>query len=126
MPHTATKIRVKGIPPYPGLALGRPCFYQGISHRVDPVDGRAVPRVERLHEALAWLAQRLTTLARKADEQLGSEAGDIFRAHRVILGDPALPQRLFEAVDEGGVDPERAVERDLVSDKHASEERWRC
>lgn len=114
MRHTiTTEIRVNGMPLSPGLALGRPCFYEP-SLRSAALDCRSVAdEGKRLCEALGWMTDRLAILAAKADENLGREAGDVFRTHCVILEDPDLQQRLFEAIEIAGLDAERAVEKEL-------------
>lgn len=111
MHYMANEIWVKGTPLSPGFALGRPCFYKPSLPRPDPVNRGPSHEGKRLDETLAWMTERLAILAQKAEKKLGTEAGDVFRAHQAILGDPALRQRLFDAVASRGLDADGAVER---------------
>ena len=102
---------MRGVSLAPGIAIGRACFLQleapCFFDRVLPEYSEAA----RLIKALALLVERLAQLAQNANAQLGSQVGDIFLAHRLIIEDQSLQQFLLDLVERDGLGAEQAVEK---------------
>ena len=110
----SAETRLKGVPLAPGVAVGRPCFYE--MHHAEP---DSTPRAstqletERLSNSLRWLARQRSVLARKAEAKLGPEHAGIFEAHRLMLADEAFQSQLLRLIQEDGCSAEEAVEIEL-------------
>jgi phosphotransferase system enzyme I (PtsI) len=114
MHHASTEITLSGVPLSPGVAVGRACLHR--YQRIGCVAGGKTglqPESRRLEESLDRMIRRLQELARQADARLGPEEAGIFVVYRMVLEDPGLRRRLFEAVEEGGLGAEEAVEAQL-------------
>jgi len=111
----STETRLKGIPLAPGVAVGRPCFYE--THKTTPASA-ALPagpqrEIQRLIDSLRWLARQRSVLARDAEAKLGLEYAEIFEAHRLMLADESFRSQLVHRIKETACSAEEAVQIQL-------------
>ncbi len=111
MHNGATETRLRGIPLCPGVAAGRVCLYVHSLPCADRLTDQS--QAQRLQAAIEWLDGRKAVLAREAEARLGALAAEIFQAHRMILADEALLDRLFGSIHSEGLTAEAAVEREF-------------
>jgi phosphoenolpyruvate-protein phosphotransferase len=107
----------KGIPLAPGVAVAR-------AYRVDQGTGTCTPRrleasdlpaeLSRFERASAAAAQELDATIVRVAGQLGEAQTAIFRAHRALLGDPALADKVKSAILQGGANICSAVQTVLA------------
>jgi phosphoenolpyruvate-protein phosphotransferase len=84
--------------------------------RREPVhlDASAVPaEVARFDEACTRAAEALDTVIARVARQVGEEEAGIFRAHRLLLRDPALAGKVRSAIAEHRIDAASALHRTL-------------
>jgi len=93
----------------PGVALGEACFYHAGELARNDACGRGTNEAQRMREALATVAEQLQNLARDADAKLGHEAGDVFRAHGMMLDDAGLQRSLMAALEHSDESAQSAV-----------------
>jgi len=112
--HLSVETRLKGAALAPGVAVGRPCFYE--SQHAEPDSAyRAGSQheTERLGNALRWLARQRSVLARDAEARLGLEYAEIFAAHRLMLADESFQSQLLRVIKEKGCSAQEAVATEL-------------
>ncbi|MEA2080097.1 MAG: putative PEP-binding protein, partial [Pseudomonadota bacterium] len=108
------EMRLQGVPLSPGVALGRVCRHLHVAPGSHPyTDVGQMHEWARLEKALTWMSQRLQQLAQEAETRLGQAEADIFQAHRMILEDEELQQRLFDAIELNGSSAREAVRTEL-------------
>ncbi len=112
MSYASTEITLSGVPLSPGVAVGRACLHR-YRHTAGPVRGESGRESHRLRQTLDRMTRRFQDLASQADRRLGPEEAAIFVVYRMVLEDHGLRSRLFEAVEEGGLGAEAAVETQL-------------
>lgn len=83
----------------PGLGFGRACFYHA-PERQSPYAQHVEGKPVRLHGIMQDIATHLDQLSREADARLSTTAGDIFRAQRMLVEDPALIRTLENTLAE--------------------------
>ena len=107
----AAETRLKGVALAPGVALGRACFYARRSAEPDTTaPAGPLQQVQRLDNALNWLARERSVLARQAGARLGPEHAEIFEAHRLMLSDECFRSRLVRSIQDNDRSAEAAVE----------------
>ena len=110
----AAETRLKGVALAPGVALGRACFYARRSAEPDTTaPAGPLQQVQRLDNALNWLARERSVLARQAGARLGPEHAEIFEAHRLMLSDECFRSRLVRSIQANDRSAEAAVETAL-------------
>ncbi|MBV9123878.1 MAG: phosphoenolpyruvate--protein phosphotransferase [Planctomycetes bacterium] len=97
----------KGTPLAPGVAVARAyCVDQNPGAcSPSPLDSTDVPaEVARFQDACAAAGQELDANIARVAEQLGESQAAIFRAHRLLLQDPALVGKVQAAIRERRLD----------------------
>jgi phosphoenolpyruvate-protein phosphotransferase len=107
---------IKGVPVSPGVAVAR-------AYRVDEVLARqdaaaieaAAPSAEvtRFESAIAAAAAELDAIVERVSEQVGEHEAAIFRAHRMLLRDPALIGKVTARILEDQMDAGSALQATL-------------
>jgi len=112
--RSSAETRLKGVPLAPGVAVGRPCFYE-LHHAEPDSASQAGPQREtqRLGNSLRWLARQRSVLARKAEARLGPAHAEIFDAHRLMLADESFQSQLLRVIEVKDCSAEEAVETEL-------------
>src|SRR5262245_58445003 len=107
----------KGVPVSPGVAVAR-------AHCVQPIQaprGSAAPldvaalsgEVRRFERALSAAARDLDETIARVARQVSEDAAAIFRAHRLLLRDPTLTQKVSAAVRERRIDAAAALSQTI-------------
>lgn len=108
--------RLRGVPLSPGIALGRPCFYEHRCAGAGPASATCPGQeTRRLQDALTWLERQRSELARQAQARLGREHAEIFEAQRMMLADESFHSQLAASIEEHGCSAEQAVQTVLDS-----------
>jgi phosphoenolpyruvate-protein phosphotransferase len=112
---------LKGIPVSPGVAIARAyCVDEVLAPRepqlLDPAS--LSDEVRRFEDACKAAAQELDAIVERVSAQLGEQAAAIFRAHRLLLRDPALIGKVRAAIHDRRVDARTALH--LVLDEYTS------
>src|SRR5262245_59431245 len=84
---------IRGVPVSPGVAVARAYRIDEVLARHDPriLDAAAVSaEVTRFENACAAAGDELDVTAERVANQVGEQEAAIFRAHRLLLRDPAL------------------------------------
>ncbi len=93
----------KGISVSPGVAVARAYCIDEVFVGVftELADGTEVSvEVRRFEEACGKTSIELQSLRAKVAQQIGSEAGEIFAAHELILKDPAFRSKVIHGITE--------------------------
>lgn len=101
---------IKGIPASPGIAIGRPLVFDPSRPKADR---REITDPEgewkRFLQAAATAAGELELVRAKAEKELGTEEGEIFSAHLLMLQDPELNKSIQTEIAGQGVNAEYAL-----------------
>ncbi len=103
---------LKGIPVSPGVAVARAyCVDEVLAPRdAQHLDAAGLPaEVRRFEEACQAAATELDAIVERVSAQLGESAAAIFRAHRLLLRDPALIGKVRAAILDRRVDARTAL-----------------
>lgn len=106
----------RGVPVSPGVAVAKAyciddvCGTQGPRHVEDADVSAEVGRFER---ACAEAAQELDGIIARVSQQVGEDEAAIFRAHRLLLRDPALIGKIRTAIFNKHVDAGTALREAL-------------
>lgn len=106
----------KGVPVSPGVAVARAyCLDDVLAHReAQPLEGASVAaELARLDQACAAAVLELDTLIHRVSRQLGEDAAAIFRAHRLLVRDPALIAKVKAVIRERLIDARTALQLTL-------------
>jgi phosphoenolpyruvate-protein phosphotransferase len=106
----------KGVPVSPGVAVARACVMDEVLANREPhkLDGVAVStEIARLDEACAAATQELESTINRVSAQVGEEEAGIFRAHRQLLRDPVLINRVKSIIVSQHVDARSALQESL-------------
>lgn len=101
---------IKGISVVPGIAFGRPCFYQekidaaAQSCKTNPADSHTL-----LFDAFNKLTEQLNALAVEAEACLDQAAAGIFHAHSMICAE--MQEDVLKIVRHGQMDLREAIEK---------------
>lgn len=102
----------KGVPISAGVAVARAYCVDEVLGRREPqyLDGAALSgEINRFDQACAAAAQELDAIVARVSQQVGEEEAAIFRAHRLLLRDPALITKVKSAILERKVDARTAL-----------------
>jgi phosphoenolpyruvate-protein phosphotransferase len=106
----------KGVPVSPGVAVAHAYCVDEVLARREPLHlDRAALSVEvaRFDGACAAAARELDAIIDRVGRQLGPEEAAIFRAHRVLLRDPALVAKVHAAILDRQLDASSALHETL-------------
>ena len=105
---------IKGVPVSPGVAVARAyCVNQALTRR-EPLHLNAdalSAEVTRFDAACAAAARELDDVVRRVTQQVGEDEASIFRAHQLLLRDPALVGKVRAAITEKRIDAAAAVQQ---------------
>jgi phosphoenolpyruvate-protein phosphotransferase len=103
---------LRGIPVSPGVAVARAfCVDEVLAPRdAQHLDGAVLSEeLGRFEEACQAAATELDAIVERVTAQLGESAAAIFRAHRLLLRDPALIGKVRTAITNQRVDARTAL-----------------
>src|SRR5437667_2053777 len=106
----------KGVSVSPGVVVARAYCVDEVLARREPhkLDEAALSdEISRFDSACAAAAQELDAIAARVGQQVGEEEAAIFRAHRLLLRDPALVGRVKSAILDRHVDARTALHETL-------------
>jgi len=106
----------KGVPVSPGVAVARACVMDDLPANREPhkLDGIAIPaEINRLEAACAAATQELEHTITRVSAQVGEEEAAIFRAHRQLLRDPVLLNKVKSIIVNQHVDARTALQESL-------------
>jgi phosphoenolpyruvate-protein phosphotransferase (PTS system enzyme I) len=112
---------LKGIPVSPGVAIARAYCVDEVLAPREPqhLDAARLPdEVRRFEDACHAAAHELDAIVERVSAQLGESAAAIFRAHRLLLRDPALIAKVRTAIHDHRVDARTALHE--VLDEYAA------
>ena len=102
----------KGIPVSPGVAVARAYIVDEVLARRDPhqLDEAAVSaEILRFENALAAAAEQLDAIIERVRTEISEDQAGIFRAHRLMVRDPALVGRVKSAILNKKLDAQTAL-----------------
>jgi phosphoenolpyruvate-protein phosphotransferase len=102
----------KGVPVSPGVAVAHAYCVDAVFARREPhhLDAAAISgEVNRFDRACAAAAEELDAIVARVSKQVGEEEAAIFRAHRLLLRDPALIGKVKAAILDRHVDAATAL-----------------
>src|SRR5262249_7988297 len=100
----------------PGVAVARAYCMDEVLARREPhhLDAAAADaEIKRLDAACAAAAQELDSTIARVTTQVGEDEAAIFRAHRLLLRDPALSGQVKPAILNGHMDARSALQEAL-------------
>jgi phosphoenolpyruvate-protein phosphotransferase len=106
----------KGVPISPGVAVARAYVMGGMNSAQESrhLDGAALSaEVNRLDRACAAAAQELDGIIGRVGRQVGEDEAAIFRAHRLLLRDPALIGKVKATILNRHIDSPTALQEAL-------------
>jgi phosphoenolpyruvate-protein phosphotransferase len=106
----------KGVPVSPGIAVARAYCVDEILARREPQyldESELAAEVARFDQTCAAVAADLDAVVGRVSMEVGEEASDIFRAHRLLLNDPVLISRVKNAILHRQVDARTALHETL-------------
>ncbi|MBN8458423.1 MAG: phosphoenolpyruvate--protein phosphotransferase [Verrucomicrobia bacterium] len=101
-PNAPAEVVYQGIPASPGIAIGPVhAVPRGFAApEVYEIEAAQIPHEqERFKAALEMTKRQLQELQRRLESLAGSEPGDIFEAHIMLLEDPAVVKRVLGAIE---------------------------
>ncbi len=107
----------KGVPVSPGVAVARAyCLDDALACQDPSQPGVALPseEISRFDHACARAVQGLDATIAQVSRQVGEEEAAIFRAHRLLLRDPALIAKVKSTILDQHVDAFTALQRILA------------
>src|SRR5437870_3734596 len=102
----------KGVPVSPGVAVARAYCVDEVLARREPtkLDAAALSgEIGRFDDACAAAAAELDAIVARVAQQVGEEEAAIFRAHRLVLRDPALVTKVKSAILDRNMDASSAL-----------------
>jgi phosphotransferase system enzyme I (PtsI) len=102
----------KGVPVSPGVAVARAHCVEQVRaprHSVILDDGALASEARRFERALTVAGREIDGAIERINQQVGEDAAAIFRAHRLLLRDPILSQKVLAAIREHHVDAATAL-----------------
>jgi phosphoenolpyruvate-protein phosphotransferase len=106
----------KGVPVSPGVAVAHAYCVDEVLARREPayLDRAALSgEVARFDRACAAAARELDAITERVSRQVGEEEAAIFRAHRMLIRDPALVAKVHAAIVEKRLDAGSALHETL-------------
>ena len=119
--YVKTKPMRKGVPVSPGVAVARAYCVDEVLARREPlkVDTAALSgEISHFDRACAAAAEELDAIVARVSQQLGEEEAAIFRAHRLILRDPAFISKVKSIILNRHVDVSSALHETLGEYNH--------
>jgi phosphoenolpyruvate-protein phosphotransferase (PTS system enzyme I) len=107
---------IKGVPVSPGVAVARAYRVDEVLARHDPtiLDAAALSaEVTRFESAIAAATAELTAIVERVGKQVGEQEASIFRAHRLLLRDPALIGKVTNRILHDHMDAGTALQATL-------------
>src|SRR5438552_6477260 len=108
----------KGVPVSPGVAVARAYCVDEVLARREPsyLDVASLSdELSRFEQACVAAAQELDAIVARVSKQVGEEEAAIFRAHRLLMRDPALISKVKSAILTRHVDAATAL-HDVVDE----------
>ncbi len=102
----------KGVPVSPGIAVARAFCIDNLLVRREPshLDVTALSaEIRRFEDAVVTVGSDLDAIADRVSRQIGEEEAAIFRAHRLLLRDPAFVGKVKSAICNRQVDANTAL-----------------
>jgi len=96
-----SEIILKGIPAAPGIVIGRAHIFgkEDLDVEKMPINDEQVPlEISRFEDALIQTRQEIIALQRKIAAEMGSEHGEVFDAHLLVLEDRMLIEEVISKV----------------------------
>jgi phosphoenolpyruvate-protein phosphotransferase len=107
---------IKGVPVSPGVAVARAyCVNQALARR-EPIHltpEALSSEVMRFDAACAAAGRELDAVVRRVTQQVGEDEAAIFRAHQLLLRDPAFVGKVRGAIMDKRIDAVAAVQRTI-------------
>jgi phosphoenolpyruvate-protein phosphotransferase len=106
----------KGVPVSPGVAVARAYCVDEVLARREPLklDEAALSgELSRFDRACAGAAEELDAIVARVSQQLGEDEASIFRAHRLLLRDPAFVGKVKSIILKRHVDAPTALHETL-------------
>src|ERR1700676_1513274 len=107
---------IKGVAVSPGVAIARAyCLNQAMARR-EPIHLNAdalSAEVTRFDAACAAAARELDAVVHRVTQQVGEDEAAIFRAHQLLLRDPAFVGKVRAAIADKGIDAAAAVQQTI-------------
>lgn len=106
----------KGVPVSPGVAVARAYCVDVVLARREPLklDEAALSgEISRFDRACAAAAEELDAIVARVSQQLGEEEAAIFRAHRLLLRDPAFVGKVKSLILHRQIDASAALHETL-------------
>jgi phosphoenolpyruvate-protein phosphotransferase len=106
----------KGVPVSPGITVAHAYCVDEVLARREPLqlDRAALSgEVGRFDRACAAAARELDAIVERVSRQVGEEEAAIFRAHRMLIRDPALVAKIHAAILDRGLDASSALHETL-------------
>jgi phosphoenolpyruvate-protein phosphotransferase len=106
----------KGVPVSPGVAVAHAYCVDEVLARREPnqLDAAALSgEINRFDRACAAAAEELDAIVARVSRQVGEEEAAIFRAHRLLLRDPALVGKVKSAILNRHIDAPTALHATL-------------
>lgn len=102
---------IQGTPVSPGIGYGRPCFSNvQVSELSDIANHNSNNITRRIANTFAKLSNDLQRLASDAEKRIDKNTAEIFYAHRLILEDTSLQDRILNSVTGNIKSAEEAIE----------------
>ena len=96
-----SEIILKGIPAAPGIVIGKAYIFgrEDLSVEKHAITDDQVPlEISRFEDALIQTRQEIITLQKKIAQEMGSEHGEVFDAHLLVLEDRMLIEEVISRV----------------------------
>src|SRR5712692_5802986 len=111
----------KGVPVSPGVAVAHAYCVDEVLARREPLhlDRAALSgEIARFDRACAAAIRELDAITERVGRQVGEEEAAIFRAHRILLRDPALVAKVHAAILDRRLDAGSALHATLEEYTH--------
>ena len=96
-----SELVLKGIPAAPGIVIGKAHIFgkEDLDVEKMPINDEQVPlEISRFEDALIQTRQEIIALQRKIAAEMGSEHGEVFDAHLLVLEDRMLIEEVISKV----------------------------
>ena len=96
-----SEIIFKGIPAAPGIVIGKAYIFgkEDLNVEKNPITEEQVPlEISRFEDALIQTRQEIIALQKKIAQEMGSEHGEVFDAHLLVLEDRMLIEEVISRV----------------------------
>jgi phosphoenolpyruvate-protein phosphotransferase len=106
----------KGVPVSPGVAVARAYCVDEVLARREPLqldEGALSGEISRFDRACAGAAEELDAIVTRVSQQLGEDEASIFRAHRLLVRDPAFVGKVKSIILRRHVDASTALHETL-------------